>query len=171
MKSANAEVTIREFTPGDENAFRRLNEEWIVQHFTLEPKDEEALREPGRTILELGGRIFLAVQDDEPVGCCALLAMAPGEYEVAKMAVTEACRGSGIGTRLLETAIAAARASGATRLYLETNRKLAPAIRLYEALGFRHLPPARIVPSPYARADVYMELRLNPPRSDPNRAI
>jgi putative acetyltransferase len=34
------------------------------------------------------------------------------------------------------------------------------AIRLYESLGFRHLPPERVVPSVYARADVYMELWL-----------
>jgi putative acetyltransferase len=45
-------------------------------------------------------------------------------------------------------------------LYLETNKKLTPAVRLYEALGFRHLSPERVVPSPYARADVYMELDL-----------
>ena len=94
------------------------------------------------------------------MGCCALLAMSSGEFEVAKMAVTESCRGSGVGRSLLERAITEARSSGATRLYLETNRKLRPAIRLYESLGFQHLPPARIVPSAYARADVYMELLL-----------
>ena len=49
---------------------------------------------------------------------------------------------------------------GATRLYLETNWKLETAIKLYESLGFEHLPPERIVPSPYARADVYMERHL-----------
>ena len=95
-----------------------------------------------------------------PIGCCALLAIAPGEFEVAKMTVTESFRGTGIGRKLLEEAIAEARASGAHRLYLETNSKLTPAIRLYESLGFRHLPPERIVPSAYARANVYMELFL-----------
>jgi hypothetical protein len=49
-------------------------------------------------------------------------------------------------------------ALGAESLYLETNDRLADAIHLYESLGFRHLPPERIVPSPYARANVYMEL-------------
>ena len=76
------------------------------------------------------------------------------------MAVTESHRRAGIGRRLLEKAVEEARASGAHRLYLETNRKLVNAIRLYESLGFRHLPPQRITPSPYARADVYMELYL-----------
>lgn len=158
--AARPDLTIREFLPGDEIAFRRLNEQWITRYFTMEAEDEEALADPRHAILEPGGRIFFAIRNSEPVGCCALRAMAPGEYEVAKMAVAESCRGAGIGRRLLERVVAEARASGATRLYLETNRTLTPAIRLYESFGFRHLPPERIVPSPYARANVYMELDL-----------
>jgi putative acetyltransferase len=160
MKAAEVDVMIREFIPGDEFAFRRLNEEWISRYFTVEGKDEETLANP-RKILENGGRIFLAVRQGEAVGCCALLAMGAGEFEVAKMAVTESARGAGVGRSLLERVIAEARACGAARLYLETNSKLMPAIRLYESAGFRHLPPARIVPSRYARADVYMELRFD----------
>jgi putative acetyltransferase len=154
------DVTIREFGPGDEAAFRQLNEEWIIRHFALESKDEAALADPRRTILDRGGRIFFALQDGRPIGCCALLAMGPGEYELAKMAVTESFQGAGIGRRLLERTIAEARAAGATRLYLETNQKLAPAIRLYESVGFRHLPPERFAPSPYARSNVQMEMRI-----------
>jgi putative acetyltransferase len=154
------EITIRPFGLGDEAVFRQLNEEWIRRYFVLEPKDEASFTNPQKTILDNGGRIFFAVQKDEVVGCCALIAIGPGEFEVAKMAVTESCQGAGIGRRLLEQTIAAARALGAKRLYLETNQKLAAAIRLYESVGFRHLPCERIVPSPYARANVYMELYL-----------
>jgi putative acetyltransferase len=50
-----------------------------------------------------------------------------------------------------------ARALGATKLTLATNSKLPNAIHLYESLGFRHLPPE---PSPYARANVFMEMDL-----------
>ena len=160
MTMPGTELTIREFRAGDEAAFRKLNEEWITQHFALEHKDEISLADPQRTILDRGGRIFFAVRDGQPVGCCALLAMTPGEFEVAKMAVTASLQGAGIGRNLLQSVITEAQASGARRLYLETNRKLAPAIRLYESVGFRHLPPERIIPSPYARADVYMELSL-----------
>ena len=158
MLATDGNGMIREFMPGDEHDFRRLNEEWITRYFAMEPKDEATLADPRHYILDRGGRIFLAVRSGEAVGCCALLAMGPGEYEVAKMAVTASCQRSGIGRMLLERTIAEARASGAARLYLETNHKLAPAIRLYESLGFRHLPPERIPPSEYARADVYMEL-------------
>ena len=160
VKMSEPEIAIREFRPGDESAFRSLNEEWITRYFVLEPKDEASLADPWKTILGCGGKIFLAVCDGQAIGCCALLAMAPGEFEVAKMAVTESSRRNGVGRRLLEKSIAEARSAGARRLYLETNRKLTAAIRLYESVGFRHLPPEWIVPSAYTRADVYMELYL-----------
>jgi hypothetical protein len=60
-------VIIREFLPGDETAFRILNEEWIVRHFVLEPKDEASLADPRGTILNRGGRIFLAVREGQPL--------------------------------------------------------------------------------------------------------
>jgi putative acetyltransferase len=153
-------MSIREFQPGDEAAFRRLNEEWIIRYFAMEPKDEAALADPHGNILNHGGRIFFAELDGEPVGCCALIPSGSGEFELAKMAVTERCQGMGLGRRLLEAAIAAARAFGAHRVCLETNSKLEPAIHLYESLGFLHLPPERIEPSPYARSNVVMELEL-----------
>jgi putative acetyltransferase len=160
MSASQPEITIREFQPGDEIAFRRLNEAWITRYFAIEPKDEYSFANPQHTILDRGGRIFFAIQNGQTVGCCALLLMNPGEFEVSKMAVAESSRGSGIGRRLLESTIEEARSAGATRLYLETNRKLTPAISLYESVGFQHLSPERITPSPYARADVYMELPL-----------
>ncbi len=158
--SPPADVTFREFMPGDETCFRELNEEWITRYFALEPKDRECFADPQKSILDRGGRIFFALRNGEVVGCCALLSMSGNEFEVAKMAVTASSQRAGIGRSLLVQVIAEARASGARRLYLETNQKLAPAIQLYQSLGFRHLPPEQIIPSPYARADVYMELYL-----------
>ncbi len=158
--TTQTEVTIRDFRPGDEAAFRTLNEEWITRYFAVEPKEKEVLADPQGTILDRGGRIFFAVREGQTIGCCALVAFAPAEFEVAKMTVAESFRRAGIGRRLLERVITEARGLGARRLYLETNQKLAGAIRLYESVGFRHLPPERIVPSPYVRANVYMELLL-----------
>ena len=155
------EITIREFQPGDELVFKQLNEEWILHHFAMEPKDEHALLDPEGTILKPGGRIFFAIQAGMTVGCCALLAAGPREFEVGKMAVTQTAQGRGIGRLLLVRAIDAARKAGARRLFLETNRKLTPAIRLYESSGFRHLPPERRNVSDYARSDVQMEIDLS----------
>jgi putative acetyltransferase len=90
--------------------------------------------------------------------------MSQDEFEVAKMAVTTGYQGRGIGRRLLQAAIEEAQRMRARRLYLETNHILEPAIRLYESLGFRRLQPAQVTPSPYDRADVYMELMLSYPQ-------
>jgi GNAT superfamily N-acetyltransferase len=158
--SEDRNLTIREFQSGDETSFRKLNEEWITRYFRIEPKDEEALLDPQSSILASGGRIFFAVSEGQCIACCALVARGANEFEVAKMAVAPDHRGNGVGRKLLEAVIAAARASGTRRLYLETNRVLAPAIRLYQSIGFQHIPPSRVVPSPYARADIYMELTL-----------
>lgn len=158
MSPVRKQAAIREFEPGDEAAFRQLNEEWINRYFRMEAKDLEAIVDPQASILALGGRIFFATVNGECVGCCALIRCGPGEFEVAKMAVTAACQGMGIGRKLLEAVVDAARSAGTQRLYLETNHTLTPAIRLYESIGFRHVPARHA--SPYVRSDVCMEMAL-----------
>lgn len=154
-----AEVTLRLFRPGDEEAFLHLNEAWISTDFSLEEEDRQILSEPQTYILDPGGAICIAERNGEPVGCCALLAIAPGELELAKMTVAEAARGLGIGRRLLEFAIERARQMGARRLSLESNTKAEAAVRLYERMGFRHRS-GPLHPSKYERANVFMELWL-----------
>ena len=141
------------FTAAHAPAFKALNEAWIARYFTLEPKDREVLDDPQGQIIAKGGHIFMALHDGESVGCAALLKMGDGGYEVAKMTVSEALRGSGLGRRLMQHCIDAGAALGATRLYLETNSGLAPALGLYRAMGFRDLASARTA---YVRVDVFM---------------
>jgi N-acetylglutamate synthase-like GNAT family acetyltransferase len=153
------ELLLRTFRPGDEDSFRRLNEAWIAQDFSIEPADREVLDDPRAHILARGGQVCMAELRGELVGCCALLAMAPGELELAKMTVAEPARGLGVGRKLLAFAIGVARQMGAHRLYLESNTKAEAAIHLYQQLGFRHIAaPAH--PSKYQRANVFMELPL-----------
>jgi putative acetyltransferase len=160
IRMTASNIQIRPFQSSDEKAFRQLNEEWIAKHFNMEEKDHVTLGDPVGKILKPGGHIFIAVANGEPIGCCALLAMKPGEFELAKMAVAERHRGHGVGRQVLRYTIEQARALGVRRLYLETSSKLPNAIHLYESVGFQHLPPERLTPSPYARSDVYMEMLL-----------
>ncbi len=155
------EITIRLFQHGDANSFRDLNEAWISKFFRLEEQDSIQLAQP-ENILRAGGQIIMAVAGEDRIGCCALVFIKPGVFEVAKMAVSESYQGRGVGRKLLEYTIAQAKALGADTLELVTNSKLANAIHLYESFGFRHLPPDRVEPSPYARANVFMELHLPP---------
>ena len=148
------------WTAADTAAFRTLNEEWIARDFTLEEKDRETLGEPGRTILGKGGHIFMVRADGEPVGCVALIPMGKGVYELSKMAVSPGLRGLGIGRRLLEYAVAQARTIGASSLFLGSSTKLKNAVHLYEAVGFRHVPPESLPAMKYVRADVFMEMPL-----------
>jgi len=149
---------LRRFQPGDEKAFKELNEAWISRDFELEPGDHEVLDDPHGKILTKGGQICVAELEGEVVGCCALVPIKSGEFELAKMTVSEAARGQGVGRRLLVFAIALARILRARRLYLESNTRAAAAVHLYEELGFCHIEPA--VASKYARANVFMEMFL-----------
>lgn len=165
LKSSDAamntsSIQLRAFQPGqasDAEAFRTLNEWWIKKYFGIEKSDTEILSDPEGYVLAKGGHIFFAVDKGVHVGCCALVPISPGIYEVAKMAVAENVQGGGIGRKVLAYTVEQGHALGARALYLETNNKLSNAIHLYESLGFRHLPPK---PSPYVRANVFMELRF-----------
>src|ERR1700741_1698426 len=114
-----AKVKIREFQLGDEAFFRTLNEEWITRYFRIEAKEKQILADPKGTILDAGGKLFFATAGDQCVGCCALRRMSYGEYEVAKMAVTSAFQGMGVGRKLLVAVVEAGRSLGARRLYRE----------------------------------------------------
>jgi ribosomal protein S18 acetylase RimI-like enzyme len=151
-------MEIVDFHEGLAPAFKALNVAWIGRYFVLEPKDLEVLDDPAGKVIAPGGHILMAVEAGAPIGCVALIAMKDGGFEVAKMAVTEAHKGRGLGRELMAACIERARSAGVKRLYLETNSSLAPALGLYRRFGFQEVRPAE--PSPYARADVMMELRL-----------
>ena len=137
-------------------AFARLNVQWISFYFELEDADKQALEDPERYIIDQGGEIFFALDPDGDVlGTGALMVHEDGTAELAKMAVLPSARGRGIGRLLGEAILALADARGLGKLFLETNRKLTPAIRLYQQLGFVERP--RLTESEYGRADLYME--------------
>ncbi|WP_297802981.1 GNAT family N-acetyltransferase [uncultured Brevundimonas sp.] len=156
---AKPQYRVVRYQPQHAQAWRDLNTAWIMEGgFTLEPKDHLVLNDPQGTILDVGGHIFIVEQEGaEPVGCCALMPMEDGGFELAKMTVSPQARGAGLSRMLMDAAEAAAREAKAPRLYLETNSGLAPALRLYESAGFDYLPKRD---TPYARADVFMEKRL-----------
>lgn len=151
-------VAVRDFRPGDEAAFHDINTAWIERYFAIEQKDRDVLGDPQKYILDPGGAIVVADDAGETIGVVALMVIGDGSVELAKMGVLPAAQGKGAGKLLVEAAIEKARAMGMSRVYLETNSVLGPALKLYRAAGFAPLKQA--VPSPYARADVQLELFL-----------
>ena len=148
----------------DADAFRVLNEEWIAHHFVIEEQDRRQLEDPVSAYIDTGGEVLIAELDGHPVGCVALVPDGTGAYELSKMAISPELRGRGAGRTLLAAAIDHAERMGAQSLFLGSSRKLANAVHLYEAAGFRHVDPETIH-MPYARADVFMRLQL--PRTRP----
>jgi GNAT superfamily N-acetyltransferase len=138
-------------------AFKQINYEWINKYFKVENGDLDSLENPEKYFLETGGVVLLACRGDEYLGTSALKAMGNDSYELCKMGVSEAARGLGIGGLIGEAAIEMAKKLGAKRVYLETNSSLTPALTLYAKLGFTRIENFT---SPYARADVAMEIWL-----------
>ena len=151
-------VAIRSFRPGDEAAFRDINLEWIERLFAVEQKDRDVLGNPAKYILDPGGAILLAVDGETPLGVLALMVMGDGSVELAKMGVRPQAQGKGAGRMLIVAAIEKAREMGMRRIYIETNSRLGRALKLYHDAGFQ--PLTETIPSPYARADVQLELFL-----------
>jgi ribosomal-protein-alanine acetyltransferase len=58
------------------------------------------------------------------------------EFEILNMAVSRAHRRSGIGSKLLETALEFSTTAGSARAYLEVRASNGPAIALYARCGF-----------------------------------
>lgn len=153
-------ITIVPFSPLYADAFRILNEEWIIKYFKMEEMDRVSLYHPKEYILDKGGYIAVALLDEEAVGVCALI---PSDregfdFELAKMGVSPKAQGLGIGKLLGQHIIDKAKSLGAKKLYLESNRVLLPALGLYRKLGFVEMVGAS---SPYERSDIQMELVFN----------
>jgi len=151
------EVQIVDYEPAFAKAFHDLNAEWITTWFKMEEEDHHALDHPKEHILDGGGHVFIALYKGQAVGTCAIIKMKDGGFELAKMAVSPKAKGKGIGWLLGRACIEKARELGGTRVYLESNTRLKPAINLYHKLGFRKIAGP---PSPYERCDIQMELAL-----------
>ncbi|KEZ16865.1 GNAT family N-acetyltransferase [Sphingobium sp. WW5] len=154
-------VVVVAFEPRHAAAFVALNVEWLERFFTVEAKDRAQIEDAQTSIIGKGGAILIA--EDETgaaIGCVALVPYGEGELELAKMAVSSAAQGRGVGRKLMDAAIAQARGMGARSIYLESNSSLTPAVTLYERSGFLHLEPGERPASPYARCDVYMRRPL-----------
>lgn len=105
------------------------------------------------------GGLWLAVgEQEEAAGCVGLRSLEPGVGELKRLYIRPPYRGTGLGKRLVRTALRAAVDLGYERLRLDTLPDMKDAIRLYESLGFTRIAPYRFNP---VEGTVYMEIRLN----------
>jgi GNAT superfamily N-acetyltransferase len=153
------DVSIREAEPAELAAVRGLVEEYVrslgidlaFQGVDAELADLAAAYGPP------GGRILVALDDEEVAGCVALRSLDDGNCEMKRLYVRPAYRGTGLGRRLALAVIEKARELGYERMRIDTLPQMHAARKLYAELGFREIAPYRFNPVP---GTAFMELEL-----------
>ena len=151
-------MKIIEFDKKYAKDFEALNLAWLKAYFVVEQHDTEVLGNPKSYIIDNGGFIFFAIENDRVIGTAALM-NEPHGWELSKMAVSDEFQGRGIGQKLLDHCISFSRHKGWESIMLYSNRKLENAIHLYFKNGFKELDMEK--DTPYDRADIKMELKLH----------
>lgn len=112
----------------------------VLAEFGLEfDKDshtDRAVRELPGSYASHGGAFWVAHHAGALVGTCGVFPLDGETLELRKMYLRTAARGLGLGTALLDTAIAWARERNFRRVVLDTTEQMTRAIAFYEANGF-----------------------------------
>ena len=158
MKITDNKIQIITFKEEFFDDFGLLNFEWLDKFFYIEDYDREVLTNPKKYILNDGGQILFALSEGKAVGTVALIKRGEGDFELSKMGVTEKFQGNKIGLQLMNASIKYAKENKWNRLFLDSSRKLTPALNMYKKVGFNEIPVPK--DTPYERCDIRMELIL-----------
>jgi len=105
------------------------------------------------------GALFIALEDENPMGCVALRPFDAGSTaELKRLYVRPEARGKGLGLLLTNTAIQRARKAGYRAIRLDTLSTMKDAQQLYRRLGFKEIVPYTFNPFPGAS---FLELDLD----------
>ena len=153
-----SEIEIINFKPQYSADFLSINVEWLDEFFYVEDYDREVLSLAEELIINAGGYILFAQYQSQIIGTVALIKRENGAYELSKMGIRKRYRGNGLGHLLMEAAIDCANTNEIKHLWLDSNRKLIPALHLYLKFGFNEID---VDPNtPYERCNIRMELFL-----------
>jgi GNAT superfamily N-acetyltransferase len=135
-----ADTVLRtDLEPGDIGEIVRLHGVVYAKEHGFDHTFEAYVAEPlARLALAASPRerLWIAERDRVIVGCVAIVAASHKVAQLRWFLVDPAARGLGLGTRLLDEAIAFSRASGYRSVLLWTVSALAAAAHLYRARGF-----------------------------------
>jgi putative acetyltransferase len=87
------------------------------------------------------GRLLIAFASGQAGGCVALRKIGDGIAEMKRLYVRPAHRGTGLGRKLAEAALAEAGAAGYRTVRLDTLATMKEAQSLYLSMGFTDIPP------------------------------
>ena len=141
--SSGGDLNIREAEgAADMKAVRELFIEFqgiINVDLCFQGFDEELATLPGRYARPLG-RLFLAMDGDEAVGVTGLRPTGDGVAEMKRLYLRPPWRGSGLGRRLAEAVVDAARHAGHKKICLDTLDFMDEARNMYRSMGFVEIP-------------------------------
>ncbi len=81
--------------------------------------------------------IWVAYENELPMGCIAFRKKADKVGEVKRLFVRNEYRGKGVSKPLFSTLASYAKGRGCKKLYLDTRTELVPAVALYRDFGFK----------------------------------
>lgn len=152
------QIKILDYQPQHQPYFEEFNRRWIEKYFVMEPVDEFVLTDPEEALLKPGGAILMAEYNGAIAGTVALRKVETAVYEFTKMAVDEKFRRKGIAEALSYASFEKAKELGAQKIILYSNSILTAAVKLYEKIGFKHVPVGIVE---YKRSDVKMEISIS----------
>ncbi|HSK07009.1 MAG TPA: GNAT family N-acetyltransferase [Acidimicrobiia bacterium] len=126
-------------SPGSPAA-RRVIAELEAELDPLYPDESQHGYSVDKLISE-GVAFFLVRYGGEEVGCGGIQLFGSEYGELKRMYIRPPYRGLGLGRQLIDRLIEHARLHGVSVLRLETGIHQDEAIRLYERMGFRQIPP------------------------------
>ena len=130
---------------------------WLGIDLCFQNFEKELAELPGDYVPP-NGRLLLAYDNGELVGCVALRKIGDGSCEMKRLFVRDRFRGKGIGRLLIETIIRNAKEIGYERMLLDTlPPRMNDAIALYRSIGFNEIAPYYDNP---VEGAIFMELRL-----------
>lgn len=131
--------------PGDFGAIVALHGRLYAEEHGFDTTFEAYVAEPLAAFVLRASpreRIWVEERDGRLVGCVAIVSAEPRVAQLRWFLVDPAARGTGVGRRLLEVAVAFSRQSGYERIVLWTVAGLAAAQHLYRRIGFERVEAA-----------------------------
>lgn len=127
MTGRDCDIKIRDIKAADLDAITKMESENFTHPWK---KDDFA------DLIDMDDRGCMVAEENGVIVGCTVYRDILGDVDISNVQVKKACRGRGIGRELLKAAIEKARSIGGMEFTLEVRASNAPAIALYESLGF-----------------------------------
>jgi len=163
MGEAGRDIRIRHaLEPGDLGMVVHLHGVIYAREWGLDTSFEPYVAKPLAEFAMSGaGRLWIAEQEGRVVGSVAMVDAGDTVGQLRWFLLVPEARGTGLGRRLLQEALAYARERGFAHVYLWSFADLADALRLYQRAGFRVTERKSGIVWGAERTEVRMDMSLD----------